>query len=59
MFVSERPDGLKQVDYGRMAHAEAKGSQATADKAYAAALAALEAITADAPKKKSSRKEAR
>jgi hypothetical protein len=40
MFVSERPDGLKQVEYGPMAHAEAKGAQATADKALELAAAA-------------------
>ena len=40
MFVDERPDGLKEVQYGPMAHFEAKGAQATADRALAVASAA-------------------
>lgn len=37
MFVGTRPDGLKEVKYGPMAHFEAKGAQHTADKALALA----------------------
>lgn len=37
MFVDTRPDGLKEVKYGPMAHFEAKGAQHTADKALALA----------------------
>lgn len=40
MFVDERPDGLKEVQYGPMAHFEAKGAQHTADRALAVASAA-------------------
>jgi hypothetical protein len=44
MFVNERPDGLLEVEYGPMAHFEAKGAQATADKALALALAAYSGV---------------
>ena len=40
MFVDERPDGLKEVQYGPMAHFEDKGAQHTADRALAVASAA-------------------
>lgn len=59
MFVDERPDGLKEVQYGPMAHFEAKGAQATADKAYALALAALATSTPERKKRTGPRKELR